>query len=187
VTVSQGSSGRVAYRDRMRFEEAGLTYPEVGATRDGPAPAGYRQVRRDAPIGRGRPAFERAVDGLFGWHMHRRAGLEVVGPVEEAAAGVTVLLRAGWGPFHLMIPCRVVYTVEESGRKGFAYGTLPGHPEQGEEAFTLELTATDEVRFRIYAFSRPASRLARAGGPLTRLAQQHATNRYVTAMRALAR
>ena len=26
-------------------------------------------------------------------------------------------------------PCRVVYVVDEPDRRGFAYGTLPGHPE----------------------------------------------------------
>jgi uncharacterized protein (UPF0548 family) len=76
--------------------------------------------------------------------------------------------------------------VDEDRRRGFAYGTLPGHPERGEEAFVVRLTDVDEVRFRIRAFSRPASLLARAGGPLTRLAQQFATGRYVTAMRDLA-
>jgi uncharacterized protein (UPF0548 family) len=34
-------------------------------------------------------------------------------------------------------PCRVIYTITEPRRKGFAYGTLPGHPESGEEAFTI--------------------------------------------------
>ena len=80
----------------------------------------------------------------------------------------------------------MVYTLEENARRGFAYGTLPGHPEQGEEAFIVEMGDTGDVRFRIWAFSRPASLLAKAGGPLTRLAQQYATNRYVAAMRDLA-
>jgi uncharacterized protein (UPF0548 family) len=29
-------------------------------------------------------------------------------------------------------PVRVVYVVDEPTRRGFAYGTLPGHPESGE-------------------------------------------------------
>jgi uncharacterized protein (UPF0548 family) len=70
-----------------------------------------------------------------------------------------------------------VYTVEEADRRGFAYGTLPGHPESGEEAFTVVLTGTGDVRIRIRAFSRPASLVARAGRPFTRLIQQYATDR----------
>src|SRR6185437_5201550 len=60
------------------------------------------------------------------------------------------------------------------------------HPEQGEEAFLVDLTDEGEVRLRIRAFSRPASLLARAGGPVTRLIQQYATDRYVRAIRRLA-
>jgi uncharacterized protein (UPF0548 family) len=161
---------------------ADLTYPEVGVSRDRQSPSGYRVVQRDVVIGRGRPAFERAADGLLSWQMHRGAGFRITASASEVADGVTVLLRAGW----LAIPCRVVYALDETSRRGFAYGTLPGHPERGEEAFVVETNDTGEVRFRIWAFSRPASLLARAGGPLTRLAQQYATSRYVAAMRDLA-
>ncbi|MFI6073269.1 DUF1990 family protein [Actinoplanes sp. NPDC051343] len=169
-----------------RHEPEAVTYREVGATRDPLLPAGYGHVHRDVVIGHGRAAFDAAVGGLFGWDMHRRAGFGVTSSAGRAAVGVTVLLRAGWGRASLAIPCRVVYTVDDQRCRGFAYGTMPGHPERGEEAFLVELTDVDVVRFRVRAFSRPASFLARAGGPVTRLAQHIATNRYVTAMRGLA-
>jgi len=158
-----------------------VTYPEVGASREDPMPAGYGHVRRDVTLGHGRAVFERAVEGLFGWQMHRGAGLGISSTEERAARGADVVLRAG----PLRIPCRVVYTVDDANCRGFAYGTLPGHPEQGEEAFLVDLTDAGEVRFRIRAFSRPASLLARAGGPVTRLIQQYATDRYVRAIRRL--
>jgi uncharacterized protein (UPF0548 family) len=166
---------------------AELTYPEVGASRDDPLPAGYGHVRRDVQVGHGRAVFERAVDGLFGWQMHRAAGLAVTSTDERAAPGAVVLLRAGRRPLQLMIPCRVVYTLDEADCRGFAYGTLPGHPERGEEAFMLVMTDKGDVRFCVRAFSRPASLLARAGGPLTRVIQQYATDRYVRAIRNLSR
>lgn len=175
---------------RMRWREwaaADLTYPDAGVSRDRHSPPGYATVQRDVVIGTERAAFERAADGLAGWDMHRRAGFGVTASAPRAAAGVTVVLTAGRRPVQLAIPCRVVYTVDEKNRRGFAYGTLPGHPVQGEEAFTVEMGDTGDVRFRIWAFSRPASLLVRAGGPLTRLVQQYATGRYVTAMRDLAR
>jgi len=149
-------------------------------------PDGYGQVCRDAGLGCGPELFERAVAALFGWRMHEEAGLTVVHRGGEPAPGVVVVLRAGWGPVRLFIPCRVVYTVDETHRRGFAYGTLPGHPESGEEAFTIVMTGTGDVRIQIRAFSRPASLLARAGGPLSRLIQQHATDRYVSALQRLA-
>jgi uncharacterized protein (UPF0548 family) len=149
-------------------------------------PAGYRHVDRDVSIGSGRAAFERAVDGLLGGGMHRGAGLAVAASAERAAPGVLVVLRAGWAPLDLVIPCRVVYPVDTTDGQGFAYGTLPGHPERGEEAFTVRLMPDGEVRMRIRAFSRPASFLARAGGPLTRVVQDYVTNRYVHALRRIA-
>jgi len=166
---------------------APLTYAEVGATRAGPMPAGhYGHLCRDLRLGSGRELFDRAVAALFDWRMHEEAGLAVVHADGRAAPGVVVVLRAGWGPLSLTIPCRVVYTVEETDRRGFAYGTLPGHPESGEEAFMIVMTGTGDVRIQIRAFSRPLSPLARAGGPLTRLIQQYATDRYVSALRRLA-
>ena len=165
----------------VTVETPELTYREVGATRDAELPAGYGHVFRDVRIGSGRAAFDRAADGLLDWQMHRRAGLTVARDTARAAPGVDVTLRA----LVLPIPCRVVYTIDEPNRRGFAYGTLPGHPERGEEAFIVELTG-EAVHFHVRAFSRPASLLARAGGPLTRLAQQYATSRYVSAMAALA-
>jgi uncharacterized protein (UPF0548 family) len=171
----------------LRNTAAGLTYDEVGATRDDPLPAGYGHVHRDVRLGDGRAVFARAAAALGDWSMHRRAGLAVAGSSPTAQPGAVVVLRAGWGPLRLTIPCQVVYTVDEADRQGFAYGTLPGHPEQGEEAFLVVLTGTGEARIRIRAFSRPATLLARAGGPVTRRVQQYATDRYVTALRSLAR
>lgn len=156
-----------------------LTYPEVGATRDGPLPAGYHHVDRDESLGTGSAAFERAAAALSGWRMHEAAGLTVVGSGPD-----DVILR--WRPLRLTIPCRVVYTVDGADRRGFAYGTLPGHPERGEEAFVVTLTEAGEVRFRIRAFSRPASLLARAGGPVGRRVQRYMTDRYFSALRRLA-
>ena len=49
-----------------------------------------------------------------------------------------------------------------SSRFGFAYGTLPGHVESGEERFLIEWDhATDIVWFDILAFSRPRHYLVR--------------------------
>ena len=164
---------------------AELTYREVGATRHGFLPTGYGHVHRAVTVGAGRAAFERAADGLFGWDMHRGAGLTVVGSAEPAAPGVVVVLRAGRAPLRLTIPCRVVYTVSEANRRGFAYGTLPGHPERGEEAFMITMAGSGEVGLHIRAFSRPASLLARCGGPLTRRIQEHVTDRYVRSVQRI--
>jgi uncharacterized protein (UPF0548 family) len=165
---------------------AALTYGESGATRDAVLPAGYGQTHRDISIGHGEAAFESATEALFNWHMHRAAGLTVAASTARAAPGVVAILRAGRRPLSIRMPCRVVYTVDEVNCKGFAYGTLPGHPERGEEAFTIHLHENEDVRVGIRAFSRPTSVLARAGGPMTRMVQEHVTDRYVNALRRYA-
>ncbi|SDZ28820.1 Uncharacterized protein, UPF0548 family [Micromonospora pattaloongensis] len=171
--------------DWAALADAPLTYSERGATR-GPLPAGYAHVHREEPIGWGRRAFDAATSGLAGWAMHRGAGLGVAASAPTAEAGSVALLTVGWRRLGLVAPCRVVYTLDDSERRGFAYGTLPGHPECGEEAFEVALTAAGEVRFTVRAFSRHASALARAGGPVTTAVQRLVTDRYVRAMRRLA-
>jgi uncharacterized protein (UPF0548 family) len=69
-----------------------------------------------------------------------------------------------------------VYVVDESGpisKFGFAYGTLPGHVESGEERFLIEWDrADDSVWYDILAFSRPNHILIRLGYPIVRRTQK---------------
>ncbi|HEY6279954.1 MAG TPA: DUF1990 domain-containing protein [Streptosporangiaceae bacterium] len=164
--------------------EAGFTYPELGATR-GSLPPGYHHRVRQAGLGPGQATFDRAAAALSGWAMHRAAGLRVTasGPAEP---GAVVAMALGWGPARITACCRVVYTVREPGRHGFGYGTLPGHPESGEEAFLVELGPGGDVTFTIRAFSRPATALARSAGPAGRLVQDYFTRRYLRALQRLA-
>jgi len=78
--------------------------------------------------------------------------------------------------FFSLNACRIVYTLEEDGpikRFGFAYGTLAGHAESGEERFTVEWNREDDsVWYEILAFSRPGQMLARLGYPLSRSLQK---------------
>jgi uncharacterized protein (UPF0548 family) len=140
--------------------------------------------RRDR-IGTGLEVFHRSVDALNGWSMHRGAGLVVVAAPPRAATGAVVVLRLGPPVVGMLVPCRVIYVVNEPDRRGFAYGTLPGHPESGEEAFVVSLGGDGQVDLTIRAFSRPASRLVSAAGPLNRALQDRITDRYVKALRQL--
>ena len=141
----------------------GLTYAEVGATRDGRKPPGYNHLRVETRIGDA-DVFGRAVDAVMSWRLHRAAGLRITS--EPAREGLDVVGRLG--PFR--VPCRVVWTLAEPSRAGFAYGTRPGHPERGEEAFVVEVRA-DGTWLVVTAFSRPAAWFTRAGGPFVVLLQ----------------
>lgn len=94
--------------------------------------------------------------------------------------GDTALLRWLLWPAH--IPARVVYVIDEPDRRGFAYGTLPGHPERGEEAFVVERRGDDSVWLVIRAFSRPSNALFWAAYPALRIMQAVFTARYERAL-----
>ena len=68
--------------------------------------------------------------------------------------------------------CRIVYTFDEPHRFGFAYGTLPGHVDCGEEIFMVERSETGTVRYVLKAFSRPRHLLARLAYPVARSHQR---------------
>lgn len=164
-----------------------FTYPEVGRTRDGDLPPGYRHVRRDDVIGHGEQAFHRVREGMRGWRIHHLAGLRV--RCDAAVPDVDVVFSAGLGLLNLRlwVPCRVVWVRDDEVAYGYGFGTIPRHPERGEEAFEVTLDRRGTVRFSIRAFSLPASWYAKLGGPITTLLQDRVTDRYLRAARKLAR
>jgi len=95
------------------------------------------------------------------------------------APGDTALLGVGLG---IRFPVRVIYVVDEPGRRGFAYGTLPGHPVRGEEAWVVEQRDDGSVWITVRAFSRPASRRWWAVYPALRVMQEYYTRRYLRAL-----
>jgi len=157
-----------------------FTYVEVGAT-NGDLPAGYRRVEVSQRLGAGEAWFDTAAARLMSWEMHRRAGLRVEAD-SDAAPGCVALLRAPVGPFWIGAPVRVIDVVDEPTLAGFTYGTLPGHPESGEERFLVRLDPDGTVRGEIRAFSRPGRLLTRLGGPLARRMQDATTQRYLDAL-----
>ena len=155
-----------------------LTYPEVGATAL-TLPSGYRHVRRERRIGSGRERFDEAAAAVMRYGMLRGAGLRVAATTEVAQVSTDVLGRLG--PFSA--PCRVVYVVDEPDRRGFAYGSLPGHAVSGEEMFGARYDPADgAVYSEVVAFSRPATWWSRLGSPVLALAQRVVTGRYLDAV-----
>jgi len=158
---------------------AELSYPEVGATLAGERPAGYRHLAVERRLG-GPERYDAATAFVLRWGLQRGAGLRVPGGLHPATPGDRVTLRLGLGRAALRIPVEVVGVLAEPDRSGFAYGTLPGHPECGEELFAVE-RRTDGTWLVIRAFSRPGRWFTRAAGPLGRLAQRVMTWRYLEA------
>lgn len=160
-----------------------FTYDDVGATRQqGFCPPGFRPLHVRARLGEGEPVFRRTAEALLTWEMHRLLGVGVDTGADRAAPGVDVTISlAGM----IKAPCRVVWTVEEARRAGWAYGTLDGHPECGEESFLVDRTGDGTVWLTVNAFSRPAKWYSRAGGPATRGLQHAYARRCGSVLRRL--
>ena len=72
---------------------------------------------------------------------------------------------------------------DEPDRRGFAYGSLPGHAVRGEEMFAVRYDpAGGGVYAEVAAFSRPATWWSRLGAPVLALAQTVVTRRYLNAV-----
>jgi uncharacterized protein (UPF0548 family) len=162
--------------------DAEPTYPEVGATLRGERPTGYRHDVYEARLGKGQNAFIRASTGLQSWKTHQVPGVSVFPTCAPIESGATVVVTLGTPWLALAAPCRIVGAIDESDRWGFAYGTLPGHPEKGEESFTVSIGDDDTVLFRILAFSRPGDRVTRLAGPVGRAVQAAGTTGYLKAL-----
>ncbi len=162
-----------------------LSYPEAGASR-GPLPAGYDHDHHRTRLGAGPKVFAAACQALRDWRMFPRPWTIIYpsGAPLEPGTVVAMLARA-YGLWWLNA-CRIVYVVDDPTpvrRFGFAYGTLPGHVESGEECFCIESDADGSVWYDVRAFSRPRYWLTRLAYPLARRMQQRFAVASQAAMR----
>jgi uncharacterized protein (UPF0548 family) len=176
VVVGRRSGAEVGRRLALA-EGVASSYPDVGSTENPPAPSGYHGLEAQRVVEGSVLAARRALDR---WAAHAGIGARVV-PSGAPAQGATVLVVASLGPFEVLAPNRVVAVVDEPHRCGFAYATLPGHPEVGEERFEAVAVDVGRVRLTVRAHSRPADRIGRALGPLVLRLQRAAADRYVRA------
>jgi uncharacterized protein (UPF0548 family) len=96
--------------------------------------------------------------------------------------GDSSTLRIAAGPITLDCPVRVIYVIDDPACKGFAYGTLPGHPERGEEAFLVEQEEDGSVWLTIKAFRRPSGIAWWLVSPILRIVQSRITTRYLRSL-----
>lgn len=164
------------------LKRAEPTYTDIGATLAETRPVGFHHDRYETLLGQGPETFRRAVTGLKTWKAHRLPGMRVFPDDQAISTGATVVVTLGTPIVALAVPCRIVSVVDEQTRWGFAYGTLPGHPEQGEEAFVVSMSTDQNVRFEIEAFSRPGDPLVRLSGPIGRSIQKGGSSGYLRAL-----
>lgn len=149
-----------------------FTYNEVGATNTTPPSTGYNVDHNRIQIGTGEATYKKGVEALKSWRQFELGWVGAMprGVQIEVDAIVAVKARA-FGTWSLNA-ARIVYTIKEPRRFGFAYGTLPDHVELGEERFLIEWLPDDSVWYDILAFSRPKHPLARLGKLFARRLQK---------------
>ncbi|MDQ1540620.1 MAG: hypothetical protein QOH29_1346 [Actinomycetota bacterium] len=182
---------------RRPLSERATTYDATGATasdRSMPEVPGYRHYERTACIGNGSACWDFASDAVVRWGIKTRSGFTIDGDGDghghgDEAATVSPVavdqrrwLVAHVGPFTIREPVRVVAVVDKPDRKGFAYGTLAGHPISGEEAFVVERRRVGSVWLTIRSVSRPSTLMWRALSPVLALAQRVYRRRYFRAL-----
>ena len=174
-----------ALDDLVRGQAAcDLTYREAGATA-GVMPPGYRHDRWEIDLcAFDHAAFRRLAASLRHWQPQLGAGFTIV-PGRPVIPGLTFALVVPLPIGYATCVGRVIYVTEAPEDFGFAYGTLPAHPEQGEEAFHVTRHGS-RLMFTVTAFSRPRHPAARLGGPVTRALQLRANRSYLRAMRRAA-
>lgn len=168
-------------------ENLGFSYSNLGATRSDelsdPELAQYNVDQNRIRIGGGRSDWETAKTAMRSWKMFDIPWVEICRPLTPIRKGENVAILIKHFGFYSLNAARIVYTIDEPNRFGFAYGTLEDHGESGEERFMVDMDAVSgEVSYDLLAFSTPNHRLARLGYPLTRLLQKRFAEHSKAAM-----
>ncbi|GJM34852.1 MAG: hypothetical protein DHS20C18_38530 [Saprospiraceae bacterium] len=148
-----------------------IAYSEVGQSADD-FPPNYDHDSNEILLGEGPLVFSAAKAALRKWDMFPYPWTRIYpqkASIEEGK-NVAVLIRL-FGLWWLNAS-RIVYTIEQDNHYGFAYGTLPGHFERGEECFSVRQDKDGKVWYQIKAFSRPGHWLIRLGYPVARYFQR---------------
>jgi len=138
----------------------------------------------------------RAADAILGYRVFPPSTVEGVLRRAPVEVGDTVGIR-----YHLLPGVTLFFAARVTARfdgvdergdpdchlTGFTYRTLVGHPELGEETFSVEKSlATGVVTVALRSWSRPGTTLARLFAPLVRRLQVSASYRALDHLRALA-
>lgn len=162
---------------RFLSEQAELpfSYSAVGATAGKP-PHDFVVDHTRIRLGEGEAVFQAAKGALQRWEQFPLGWVEACSPDTPIRPGEAVAVIGRAMGLWWLNSCRIVYVVDEAGpitRFGFAYGTLPGHVESGEERFLIEWHRVENgVWYDILAFSRPHHILTRFGYPIVRRMQK---------------
>ncbi len=148
------------------------SYAEVGHTRSEQPVPGFDNDFNFIELGRGEAVWESAKEAIRQWKMFPGGWACIWPEATPISEGEVVAMQAKVMGVWWLNSCRIVYVVDSHDKFGFAYGTLPGHAECGEELFMVGKTSDGTVRYALKAFSRPRVWVARLGYPTARFYQR---------------
>jgi uncharacterized protein (UPF0548 family) len=148
-----------------------FTYQQTGHTKLAKPARRYNNDYLKVQIGQGDADFRQAQEAIRRWRMFPGTWTRVLPQNAPIREGTTVAVYIRSLGLWWRNASRIIYTVEEPNCFGFAYGTLPGHIEKGEELFLVEIQPDGAVYYEIRAFSLPRHWLAWLGYPLARYLQ----------------
>ncbi|MCA9024908.1 MAG: DUF1990 domain-containing protein [Planctomycetaceae bacterium] len=152
-----------------------FTYKPVVATATTP-PSGFVVDHTRVKLGEGESVYLVAMAAMKRWKQFQLGWVDTFPPELPIEPGNVVAVMGSAAGFWWTNACRIVHVIDESGpveRFGFAYGTLPGHVECGEERFLVEWDhKSNGVWYDILAFSKPNHPLSRLGYPFVRRLQK---------------
>jgi len=155
-----------------RERQLPYSYTEIGRTKNEAPVLGFDNDFNFIELGQGEAVWEAGKEAVREWKMFP-SGWACIWPERtplregEAVAMLAKVMGLWW-----LNSCRIVYVIDSQDKFGFAYGTLPGHAECGEELFMVEKTPDGKVRYILKAFSRPRVWVARLVYPIARAYQR---------------
>jgi len=161
------------------------TYPEVGATKTNEQFAHYDNDNNQVIIGKGAEVWQKAKCALKNWQQFPLPWTKIYPNTTALEEGEVVVVLFRLFGIWWRNSAKIVYAFDEPNRFGFAYGTLPGHIETGEEVFWVEKDAEGVVSYHIKAFSTPRFWLARIAYPVARFFQRKFVKESKVAMQKL--
>ncbi|MCB0524192.1 MAG: DUF1990 domain-containing protein [Lewinellaceae bacterium] len=149
-----------------------FSYHEVNGTKGDERIPSYDNDLNVQVLGNGEKAWQAAREAIKQWKMFPGAWAYVHPAPLPIETDVVVSMVARVAGMWWINACRIVYVLDTENKFGFAYGTLPGHVEKGEELFMVEKLPDGQVQYVIKAFSKPRHWMARFGYPLARFHQR---------------
>ncbi|WP_207457505.1 DUF1990 family protein [Desertivibrio insolitus] len=99
-----------------------------------------------------------------------------------AVPGDTAVLQGRLGPLPVHGAVRVIYVLDEADERGFAYGTLAGHPVHAEYAFLVTRRPDGSVWLEVRSVWRPSNAFWALATPVLALAHRIAVQRFLRAL-----